>query len=137
MAKRIYVSAMESQVPGRVRFDPTAEDLFDRLESAGFDVYWNKSWRPYEDISAEIAASDAMLAVVDPTWTSSTWMAIEICLALGEHAFGPAIRPIPVFVYPVSPQSEWGFLRTRLDALKLPRNVEAAFAQVKEALSIP
>src|SRR5262245_2674367 len=84
---QVYVSAMETLLNGKLYIDQNALNLLEHLGDLGFDVYWNKEWRPYEIIEREIASSDLMVAIVNSTWASSTWMAIEVTWANGGPGF--------------------------------------------------
>lgn len=133
---KIYVSAMETHVAGRPVLDAQAADLLALLKRHGHDVCWNKAFRAYETIEEEITGSDALVAIVDSTWTSSTWMASEVTWANGD--FGVTSRrprkTIPVFMYPVVPRSEWGMFKNYTGPITLSRDPETAVAQVEEAL---
>lgn len=134
---RIYISAMETRYDDHASIDPKAQELIDRVRDAGYNVYWNKIWRPYPEILADIAASSAMLVIVDSTWTSSSWMAVEASWAFGEAGVGEdMIDPIPVFVYPVIAPSQFGWLKGRLDKLMvLDSDVATAVSQIDRALA--
>lgn len=131
---------METAVPGRPRFDPAATELLDRLTAEGHRLFWNREWREYAQIEREIAACDAVLAIVDETWASSTWMAGELDWAAGGPGVGgtgnPRIQPIPVFFYPIDSERllncsyPFGVPGSRV----LDRDVGRAVEQVNEVL---
>ena len=134
----IYISAMEAK--GQ-RFDLSLTKLLDRLTTEGHRLFWNKSWRQYEQIEKEIAACDALVAIVDSTWTSSTWMASEVTWALGLcgaiPTSNPKMTPIPVLLYPVDSRrlAEGLFPFGLPGTCLLDRNVSRAVEQVNEAVS--
>ena len=118
------------------RLDAQASELLKSLEKQ-HRLIWVKGWRPYDKIEKEIASCDALLAIVDATWRSSTWMAIEASAALGEAAFtGNRQPPIPVLLYPVDrPSAEKkAFPFDRSGAYVLDRDVSRATAQVNAAV---
>jgi hypothetical protein len=136
----IYISAMETDVPGRSRFDPQAAELLQALADRGYRLHWEKAKRPYAEIQEEIASCDALLAIVDSTWTSSTWMASEVTWALGELGAietSNRMKAIPVFLYPVDEDRlekemfPFGYPGTRV----LHRDVTTAVQQVHAAIA--
>ena len=137
---RIYISAMETEVTGLPRFDPQAADLLEMLSSVEYDVFWQKQWRGYELIEREIAACDALLAVVDTTWSSSTWMASEVTWAMGDFGAmdtaNPRMAPIPVLLYPVAPDATLRFPFNYREPVLLERDVDLAVAQIQERLPL-
>jgi hypothetical protein len=106
---KIYISAIETDVTGKPKFDKDASLLLDYLKENGYALFWKKEWRPYQEIEHEIEACDALLAIVDETWTSSTWMASEVTWACGAggaiETSNQAMQPIPVFLFPVGQTS--------------------------------
>lgn len=137
---RIYVSAMETEVEGLPRFDPQAATLLERLSAIGYVVVWEKQHRGYDVIEKDIAASDALLAIVDTTWFSSTWMAIEVTYANGMGGSGlttnPPMMPIPVLLYPVAPDISLPSLYGMCETMPLVRDVEKAIVQIMEKLPL-
>lgn len=135
---RIYISALETEVPGLPRFDERAVWLLDSLASAGLTLFWEKASRPYEQIEREISECQALLAIVDPTWTSSTWMAIEVIWALGHAGLtsNPQMAPIPVFLYPVDePRVSAGLFPFGWSGtLTLQRDVQKAVEQILQVM---
>ena len=138
---RIYVSAMETDVVGRPRFDSQAADLLARLSAIGYIVVWEKQHRGYDVIEKDIAASDALLAIVDTTWTASTWMMSEVTWAAGD--FGAVetpnsrMTPIPTLLYPVMPNALMRCpFNYREPAVLLDRDVEKAVAQIMEKMPL-
>ena len=131
---------METEVTGLPRFDPKAVELLARLSEVGYDVFWEKQWREYAIIEREIAACDTLLAIVDTTWTSSTWMASEVTWAMGHfgaiETSNPLMAPIPILLYPVAINASDRFPFNHYAPTILSRDVEAAVAQFKEILPI-
>lgn len=97
----IYVSAMETNISGKQIFDKQAAALLELLKETGVELFWEKRWRDYSRIEQEIASCDALLAIVNKTWQSSTWMASEITWANGQrgaiHTSNPCINPSRFF----------------------------------------
>ncbi len=136
--KRIYISAMENHsAPDEL--SPAAVELIKRLSDEGFDVTWKKEWREYPMILDYIEASDALLAIVDDVWISSTWMAIEFSHALGIPAWEGRVNPhpIPTFVYRLSPSWINGMIENRSGLVNiLNPDVEKAIREIKRQLSM-
>ena len=137
---RIYISAMETDVEGKPRFDPQAADLLARLSQIGYAAVWEKQHRDYDVIEKDIAASDALLAVVDTTWASSTWMASEVTWAMGDfgamETSNPRMTPIPVFLYPVAPDAPLRFPFNYRESVLLDRDIDLAIAQIRKRLPL-
>ena len=131
---RIYVSAMETEVEGQPRFDPRALRLLTRLAEVGYVVAWEKEFRGYDIIETDLATCDALLAIVDSTWSCSTWMAIEAEYALRGPGSGltTRMRPIPVLLYPIASDASLRYPFNSYPSVLLDRNVENAVAQVRE-----
>ena len=143
---RIYISAMDEGFTEVSRLDPQALELLVKLSEIDYDVYWEKQWRGYEIIERDIAGCDALLAVVDDAWLSSTWMENEVLWALGlgsaKQTSNPRMALIPVLLYPVYPLEIGARLRFSFNlrnpgaSYLLDSSVEAAVAQVKEILPV-
>lgn len=130
---------METHVRGEPIFDHRAEELLKGLNLEGFEVYWEKKHRDYEIIEREIAGCDALLAIVDATWHSSTWMSIEVSWANGYWGFSsntpnPRMKPIPIFMYPILEREKWGGLRNFPGPMVLDLDVSEAISQIKRIL---
>ena len=134
---------METQVEGTLRLDAQALHLLARLAEFGYNVVWEKDFRSYDVIELDIAASDALLAIVDSIWTSSTWMAIEATYANGLPGSGITtnlpMTPIPILLYPVdydlskhNLHNLWGMRETTL----LDLDIEKAVVQVIDVLPL-
>ena len=140
MPPRIYISAMETEVTGLPRFDPQAAELLASLSEVGYDVFWEKQWRDYTIIEQEIATCDALLAIVDTTWTSSTWMAMEVTWAIGHFSMvnppSPLMKPIPIFIYPVSQDASERFPFNHHAPILLDRDASTAVNQIKLTLPL-
>ncbi len=125
---------METNVRGKPVFDQHATELLQRLKQAGFVLYWEKVWRDYEIIEREIATCDALLAIVDSTWQSSTWMASEVTWANGQagatKTTNRRMLPIPIFLYPLLEKERWGWLKDYAGPILLEREIDKAFAQI-------
>jgi hypothetical protein len=136
---RLYISAMETFLTGEPVFDSQAGQLLTRLTREGYLVHWEKQWRSYEIIEQEIAASEALLAIVDETWRSSTWMGSEVTWANGQGGALPTsnahIKPIPIFLYPVAEVKPW-FPFSYDGPMLLSRNVDTATRQILDALPL-
>lgn len=106
----------------------------------GYEVVWQKQWRGYDVIEQDIAASNALVAIVDENWTGSTWMLIELYYANGSCKSGmtsnPLMAPIPVFVYPVVADLHRNLLSLEGPQI-LPRDVNEAIKQIKRVLPMP
>jgi len=136
--KQIYISAMESNFEPRM--SQSALELMIRLTEKGFRVQWEKEFRGYPVILSEIESSDALLAIADETWKSSTWMAIEISHALGLGSWGERINPnpIPTFYYPLSTRKVWidYFIEQYPNRIAiLDSDIDKAASQIKAKLS--
>lgn len=132
--KRIYVSALENH-DTHVTFPLSASELLNRLAEEGFLVVWEKEWREYRIIRADIEASDALLAVADREWHSSTWKAQELSYAIGDKVQDMPI--IPAFVYCLGKTWVDGFSKNFPDVITfLDVDVEKAVAQIKSVLSV-
>ena len=98
---KIYISAMETHVSGKSIFDEQAIQLLELLKETGFELFWEKEFRAYKQIEQEISQCQALLAIVDETWQSSTWMASEVTWANGDsgamHTPNQRMKPIPIF----------------------------------------
>ena len=131
---KIYISAMETHVPREQIFDKRANQLLELLKQTGFELYWEKEWRDYERIKQEIASCDALLAIVDKTWQSSTWMASEVTWANGQeeaiHRSKQRIKPPPIFLYPILEREKWGWLAGIEGPIVLDRDVHKAIARI-------
>ncbi len=105
----------------------------------GYDIIWHKQWLGYDVIETDIAASDALVAVVDENWTGSTWMLIELYYANGTCRSGmtsnPLMAPIPVFIYPVVPDLHRNLLSLEGPQI-LPRDVDEATKQIRGVLPV-
>ncbi len=139
---QLYISASETHVEGKTVFDHDAAKFLERLNNLGIKVFWKKEWRDYKIIEKEIASSDALLAIVDSTWTSSTWMASEVTWAMGQcgaiDTGNPKMKPIPVFLYPVLEKSNWPlFPREYKGPMTLSKDIEKAALQICKALQWP
>lgn len=72
------------------------------LRAQAVDVVWFSNYWDYPVIEEVIAHCDALLAVTDRYYFSSTGKAIELCYATGHRAYSrEPISPLPVFVLPV------------------------------------
>lgn len=129
--KHIYISAIEHYAEA---FDTRALEVMRRLESHGYTVWWQKQIRPYEIIEQEIADCDALLALIDETWWSSTWMASEVTWAIGEGGAidtpNPKMQPIPVFIYWMRESHNRGWLGMRPMLTFLERDPDEACAAI-------
>jgi len=130
---------METHVSGKPIFDKQAESLLEVLRELGFELFWNKEYRAYEQIEKEIASCNALLAIVDETWQSSTWMASEVTWASGQagaiHTSNQRMKPIPVFLYPVLEKEKWGWLNSHNHSIILDRDAHKAVEEVKRLLT--
>ncbi len=109
----IYISAMETHVLGKPIFDEQASQLLELLKETGFELFWKKEFRACKQIEQEIASCNALLAIVDETWSSSTWMSSEVTWANGQPGAthtSQFMKPIPIFLYPVFEKNKWGWL---------------------------
>ena len=131
---------METEIPGLPRFDSQALRLLTTLAEVGYRVVWEKEWRGYDVIEKDIAASNALLAIVDEAWSCSTWMAIEASYAVGEAGSGltdnTKIRPISIFVYPVASDAPLRFPFNCREHVLLDRSVQRAVEQIVSALPL-
>jgi hypothetical protein len=137
--RRIYVSARESIVSlgsKELVFDEQAKELLKRLEEKGFEVFWEKEFRRYEIIEREIAACDALLAIIDNAWGHSTWMASEVTFAvgLGGSTKNRIMSPIPVFLYPVVEKWIWRWLKDYPGVTILDRDIGKAVCKISSVL---
>lgn len=135
---RIYISAMGTLTPEPPTFNPQAVELLKNLQEEGFQLFGNPEWREYEIIEREIASCDALLAIVDWVWQSSTWMASEVTRANGHCGSivtpNTRISPIPIFLYPILEREKWGWLRDYAGPTILERDVRKAVLQIKSRL---
>jgi hypothetical protein len=77
-------------------------ELARRLQHAGVEIVWYLDYWKYAEIESEIARSNALLAIIDTYYFSSTGKSIEITYASGHLAWTrPPITPIPVLVFPI------------------------------------
>jgi hypothetical protein len=77
-------------------------ELARRLQHAGVEIVWYLDYWEYAEIEDEIARSNALLAITDIYYFSSTGKSIEITYASGQVAWmRPPITPIPVLVFPI------------------------------------
>ena len=125
---------METNFSRQTIFDKQATELLELLKENGFEIYWEKEWRDYERIEQEIASCDALLAIVDETWQSSTWMASEVTWANGQkgaiHTSNQRIKPSPVFLYPVLEREKWNWLDGYKGPIVLDKDIHKAVATV-------
>ena len=143
---RIYISAIDTGFTEVPRLDPQALELLAKLSDVGYIVYWEKQCRDYEIIERDIAGCDALLAIVDDVWLSSTWMASEVTWALGlggaRQTSNQRMAPIPVLLYTIDPLGIGAYLRSPFNLRNpsgphfLESNIEAAVAQVGEILPL-
>jgi len=135
---KIYISAMETLIQGKPVFNAKAGELLKLLKEAGFELYWEKEFRAYKQIEKEIAQSNALLAIVDETWRSSTWMASEVTWANGDsgaiHTSNQRMKPIPIFLYPVLEKKKWGWLNDYSGPIVLDNNIQKAVENIKGIL---
>ena len=129
---------METLIQGKSIFNEQASKLLKLLQGTGFELYWEKEFRAYKQIEKEIAQSNALLAVVDETWHSSTWMASEVTWANGDgwaiHTSSQRMKPIPIFLYPVLEKKKWGWLNDYEGPIVLDENIHKAVENIKEVL---
>ncbi len=104
-------------------------DLVRALHIAGMAITWYLDCWQFGRIKQDIARSDALLAITDKYYFSSTGKAIELTYATGQRASGenPPIKPIPVFIFPIDD----AYLRYR--HLERPGNWTALHADVARA----
>ena len=78
-------------------------ELARRLQDAGVEIVWYLDYWEYPEIEDQIARSNALLAITDTYYFSSTGKAIELTYAGGQTASGarPPITPIPVLLFPI------------------------------------
>ena len=129
---------METHVQGKPILDADALKLMDSIKEIGIEVFWKKEWRNYAVIEKEIKACDALLAIVDATWQSSTWMMSEVTWANGQGGSGlgsnQQIKPIPIFLYPILERDKWGWLNNYEGPVVLDKDIEKAILTIKNNL---
>jgi len=128
---------METLIPGKPVFNKQASELLELLKETGFELIWKKEHRAYRQIEQEIASCNALLAIVDETWQSSTWMASEITWANGQPGAthtSQFIKPIPIFLYPVLETNKWRWLKGYEGPIVLDKNIHKAVENIKEVL---
>lgn len=135
----IYISAMESHVPEQAVFESQPTELLIRL-SKKFNLFWKKEWRDYAIIEQEISSCNALLAIVDKTWLSSTWMASEVTWANGQcgissRTANSCMKPIPIFAYSLLERRKWGWLESYSNSIILDHNIETAVTTITKILS--
>lgn len=131
---------METEINGKLYFDSQALRFLEHLNNNGFDIYWNKQWRPYEKIEEEILESDLLVAIVDSTWVSSTWMASELTWANGQAGVfskNEKMKRIPIFIYPVDDSWKKCWLKSCPGPILLDREIEKAISSICNEMGWP
>jgi hypothetical protein len=132
---------METKIQGEPIFDDQALKLLQLIKELKIDVYWEKEWRAYSIIENEISSSDALLAIVEETWQSSSWMASEVTWANGDIGSGLGshqhMKRIPIFLYPILEREKWGWLKNYAGPIILDKDIQKAALTIKNELFAP
>jgi virulence-associated protein VapD len=109
MNKRIYLSVFDVREDYlRTEYDTKLADLLRMLEQEGFEVVYGGKFISYEWIEAQLEQCDAIVAIVDSYWQSSTWKGVEL-----------TTRLLPTFVVSVPEDFDLGWIKTLEDATVL------------------
>lgn len=96
---QLYISVLGID---RQRMKPRGSAFVATLEQHGFSVFMPFEWRDYHIIEREIDQSDALIALADMDWYSSTWKASEVTYALAGCGAFQVVHdhlPIPTFIF--------------------------------------
>ena len=130
MPQQLYVSATD---PG-----PASLRLLDVLRASKINVVWHPEFPgDYETVGNDIADSDALLAILNLTWTSATHRLAEVWHAVGRSGLPGAIEtipPIPVFIYAEIPPSEIDVIPSSFETCLLDSDIQLAAATICEVL---
>ena len=138
MKPRIYISALHRELDDIKGVPVSGLELVAALQSAGCSTHMPLRWRSYQEIEQEIDAHDAVVALVDKYWSSSTWKLSEVTYALdgvGACRVAPQHTSMPTFLFPLDATLDEGFPKTKNPPLPLPASVDEAVAQILKTMA--
>lgn len=127
---QFYISVLGTD---RQRMKPRGNAFITALEQQGYSVYMPFEWRDYRIIEKEIDQSDALIALADSDWLSSTWKTSEVTYALAGYGAFQVVQdhsPIPTFIFwneePFDIQYLQGDLKNHSSLFYLPWDIQEA-----------
>jgi hypothetical protein len=132
---RLYLSASEVA-------DEQARRFFEGLKSADYTLIWSRIGQAeHTTIGPTIAACDAVVAVANGVWNTSTYHSMEISYALGDASYEnqpPLDSPRPVLVYVDDQEwSERHWIQREIEigrVERLPADADEAIARIDAVL---
>ncbi len=129
----LFISALSLDLPERKGVPARGLELVDALKPYGFELLMPLVFPGYDSVEIQIDRADALIALIDEYWTSSTWKATELTYALdGCGALHRSARPTPkpVFVYWLERELRLPWLSAREGMTVLPSDPALAAQHV-------
>ncbi|PKL18748.1 MAG: hypothetical protein CVV49_04185 [Spirochaetae bacterium HGW-Spirochaetae-5] len=137
--QKIYISTFEIENKGSVQIPFAAKKFIEELQKNNFELFIPLKWREYPIIEKEIDECNALIALVDKYWASSTWKASEVTYAAcGVGAFfkNELFTPKPTFIYFLEKIEPCGYMDSIDSLIYLPDDFNEACNVIKNTLNL-